>query len=87
MSFESLVPFMTFLAIALGVWATLSVIAEKQARASNRLERLLKQTAQRQGPTQLLRRQDRLQNLVARAAPALSKPLQPKSVSVNCSSA
>jgi tight adherence protein C len=78
MSFESLVPFMTFLAIALGVWAALSVIAEKQARASNRLERLLKQTAQRQGPTQLLRRQDRLQNLVARAAPALSKPLQPK---------
>lgn len=78
MSATTFVPISVFLAMALGVWGGLSLIAERRARASDRLKRLLEATAQRSKSTTLLRRQDRLQALVARAAPALSKPLQPK---------
>jgi tight adherence protein C len=78
MPFDVLVPFATFLAMALAVWGALSLVAEHRSRAADRLERLLRATAERKGGATLLRRQDRLQALVARAAPALAKPLQPK---------
>lgn len=75
---EVLVPIGSFLAITLIVWVGLTAFAEKRAAADDRLDRLMKGSARRQGPTPLLRKQDRLQLIVARAAPALSKPLQPK---------
>ncbi len=79
MNLELLVPFGTFLAIALIVWVGLSVFAEKQAAADDRLERLMRSSTERRGPTPLLRKQDRLQSIVAKAAPTLSRPLQPRS--------
>ncbi|MBX6312796.1 MAG: type II secretion system F family protein [Isosphaeraceae bacterium] len=78
MSWETLVPIGTFLAMALAVWGGLSALAEKKARAADRLERLLQGAAGRKAANALLRRQDRIQSIVAKAAPALSKPLQPK---------
>jgi tight adherence protein C len=79
MSPETIVPLGAFFAIALAVWASLSAYAEKQSRAADRLERLVKQGVLRApNPAALMRRQDRIQAMVARAAPALSAPLQPK---------
>lgn len=76
---EILAPLGTFLAIVLVVWTLLTAVAEKQSRAADRLERLMSQGNLRAGGgTTLLRRQDRIQQMVAKAAPALSKPLQPK---------
>jgi tight adherence protein C len=72
-----MVPLLAFLAMALAVWCGLTVAAERQARSADRLERLLRGSAGRSGQL-LLRKQAKLQDLVARAAPALSKPLQPK---------
>lgn len=79
MSPEFFVPIGSFLAIALVVWVGLTGVAEKRASADDRLERLMRSSSQRRGPASLLRKQDRLQAIVARAAPALSRPLQPKS--------
>jgi tight adherence protein C len=77
---ETLLALGTFLGMALIVWVTLSAIAEKQSRAADRLERLVRASADRtHGPSELIRKQDRIQQLVSKAAPALSKPLQPKS--------
>ena len=47
--------------------------AEHQARASDRLDRLMKGATRREGDSSLLRQQDRIQALVAKAAPALSR--------------
>ena len=54
--------------MALTVWVGLTLVAEKQARASDRLERLMKGAAGRPANTALLRKQDRIQDPVARAA-------------------
>ena len=78
MSLEALVPWAAFFAIALGVWGVLSAVAQKRGQASDRLDRLMRATSQRGPSTGLLRRQDRLQALVARMGPTLAKPLQPK---------
>jgi tight adherence protein C len=79
MSWETLVPFGAFLAMALAVWGGLSALAEKQSRASDRLDRWIKGRGARQaGATSLVRQQDRIQTLVSKAAPALAKPLKPK---------
>ncbi len=78
MNAATLVPVAVFLAMALGVWGGLSSLAERQSRATDRLNRLLKATANRPRADVLLRKQDRIQSMVARAAPALSKPLQPR---------
>lgn len=79
MSWENLASLAAFLAMALAVWGVLTAVAEKQSRASDRLDRLIKGAAERRGgPSPLMRRQDRIQELVNRAAPTLSKPLKPK---------
>jgi tight adherence protein C len=75
---EALVPIAAFLAMALAVWAGLTMVAESRARAADRLERLIRASSDRRHGADLIRRQDRIQSLVARAAPALSKPLQPR---------
>jgi tight adherence protein C len=72
-----LVPVGAFLTLALGVWGGLTAVAESRARGSDRLDRLMRNSHGRAGSSALLKRQDRLQSLVARAAPALSKPLKP----------
>jgi tight adherence protein C len=78
MSWDLLVPLGAFLAMALAVWGTLTAIAESNSRASDRLDRLIQGAKVRTGPSDLLRKQDRIQAIVAKAAPALAKPLKPK---------
>jgi tight adherence protein C len=79
MSFDMLIPLATFLAISLGIWGMLTAVAERKGRAGDRLERLLRGTGpRREVGGQLLRQQDRIQALVAKAAPALAKPLEGK---------
>src|SRR5690348_5446920 len=79
MSWETLVPLGAFLAMALGTWGLLTAIAERQSRAADRLDRLVRGGAERRaGGSALLRRQDRIQALIQKAAPALSRPLRPK---------
>lgn len=67
-----------FLLITMVVWGTLSAMADRKSRAVDRLERIMKGQPVRHGPTALMKRQDRIQALVAKAAPALSKPLRPQ---------
>lgn len=79
MNWESLVPIATFLTIALGIWGILTAIAERQARAEDRLERMLKGSMERRSSNaSLTRKQDRIQQLVAKTAPALAKSLKVK---------
>jgi tight adherence protein C len=78
MSSDQILAVGTFGAIALLVWLALSAYSEKQSSASDRLERLMKNTLGRRGTSGLLKKQAQLQSIVARAAPALSKPLRPK---------
>lgn len=78
-SWEGFVPLGTFLAIALGAWGLLSVLSDRQKKVADRLERLVRSGAGRHaGAAALSRKQDRLQDLVAKAAPKLAKPLQGK---------
>lgn len=79
MLWEILVPAGTFISMALVVWATLSAIAEKQSRAGDRLDRLVKQSLQGRlaGPSTLVKRQDKIQRQVTKAAQTLAKPLKP----------
>lgn len=77
MSWEILIPIGAFVALALGACGALTAVAESRAAIGNRLDRLLQGSTHRTEPSSLLRQQDRIQALVARAAPLLSKPLQP----------
>lgn len=74
---EYLVPIGSFLALGLAVWGGLTAIAETRSRAHDRLDRLIKGAMGRPMVSKLLRQQDRLQSLVARAAPTLARPLNP----------
>ncbi len=67
-----------FLLITMVVWGTLSATADKKSRAVDRLDRIMKGQPVRHGASALVKRQDRIQALVAKAAPALSKPLKPQ---------
>jgi tight adherence protein C len=73
---EQIVALAVFLLITMGTWIALSATADRRARAGDRLERLMKGQAHRR-PSALVKRQDRIQAIVAKAAPALSKPLKP----------
>lgn len=77
-SWEILVPFGAFLALAFAAWGGLTAVAETRGRVAQRLDRLMQGSVSRTAATSLLRSQARIQALVSRAAPTLSKPLQPK---------
>lgn len=68
-----------FLLITMLIWGALSATADKKSKATDRLDRILKNQPTRRGPTALAKRQDKIQAIVAKAAPALSKPLKPQS--------
>jgi tight adherence protein C len=78
LTWETLVPIASFLAIALGAWGTLTALADRQGRAVDRLERLMRGARKPTGDSELTRRQDRIQAIVNKAAPTLAKPLQGK---------
>lgn len=72
----TLMPIVTFLAIALGIWGVGSLFRRQQSRTLERLEEM------RDPLTRARRDKDRsnkVGNVIERAAPALSKALTPKS--------
>lgn len=78
MNWDMLVPLGAVVAVILAVWGGLTAFAEKQARAADRLDRIMRATAaNRADPATLIRKQDKFQEQVAKAAAALSKPLKP----------
>lgn len=79
LTWEAFVPLSVFLAIALGAWGALSALAERRGRASDRIDRLIRDARQRPARvSELTRKQDRIQAIVNKAAPRLAKPLQGK---------
>jgi tight adherence protein C len=79
MNLADLLPIAVFLVIVCGTWAVLSALADRETDVSRRVRRLL--GAAHGKPTSQLdsiRKQARIQALVARAAPALAKPLEGK---------
>lgn len=78
-TWETFVPVSAFLAIALGAWAALTAVAERRNRASDRIDRLIRDAQKRPHRTsELVRKQDRIQAIVNKAAPRLAKPLEGK---------
>src|SRR5262249_9925187 len=77
LSWSTVVPLAAFFAITLGVWAMLSVIADRPINADERLKRVLNPNAARPDASALARQQDMLQAKFAEAAKRLGKSLKP----------
>lgn len=79
LSLEDLVPIAVFLAITLGAWGALTVLASRSSDAEDRLRRLMDRSRQNKGPsTHLIRQQDRIQKRFTEAANKLAGAVQPK---------
>ena len=72
---ETLVPLAVFLAITLGVWAVMSMVADRPVNAEERLKRVLNPTSRRPDAATLVRQQDRFQQKIARAANTMNIPI------------
>jgi len=73
---STLIPIVTFIAIALGIWGIGGMFSKQRSRASERLEEMSDPVARKrreQGQS------TKVGNVIERAAPALSRALQPKS--------
>jgi tight adherence protein C len=77
LTWSTVVPLAAFLAITLGVWAMLSLIADRPINADERLRRVLNPNAARPDASALSRQQDLLQAKFAEAAKRLGKSLKP----------
>ena len=77
LSLSTFVPLAAFFAITLGVWATLSLIADRPINADERLKRVLNPNAARPDSSVLSRQQDMLQAKFASAANRLGRSLKP----------
>jgi tight adherence protein C len=77
LTMDTLVPLGVFLAITMGVWAVMSIIADRPVNAEERLKRVLNPTARRADAAAVARQQDRFQAKVAQAANKLGKSLKP----------
>jgi len=74
---DTLVPIAVFLAMTLGAWAVMTIIADRPVNAEERLKRVLNPTAKRPDAASIGRQQDRLQAKVAQAATKLGQSLKP----------
>jgi tight adherence protein C len=74
---DTIVPVAAFLAVMLGVWGVMSLIAGRPVDAEERLRRVLDPNARRPSAANLARQQDRFQAKVAVAATKLGKTLKP----------
>ncbi len=74
---EMLVPIAVFLAMTLGAWVVMSLVAGRDVDAEERLKRVLNPTARRPDAVAVARQQDKFQAKVARAANRLGKSLKP----------
>lgn len=79
LSVETLLPFVAFLIITLGVWVILSALADRgKGGAEDRLRRMMSPTTGRKEiEDQAARRQERIQAQMARAANKLGQSLRP----------
>jgi tight adherence protein C len=77
LTWSTVVPLAAFFAITLGVWAMLSLIADRPINADERLKRVLNPNAARPDGSALSRQQDMLQAKFAEAAKRLGKSLKP----------
>ena len=77
MDFAALIPYAIFIGFAFGAWSVISFFSKTKSRADERLEELrdptLRNKAQQSGETQT-----GMGAILGKAAPALSKALQPK---------
>jgi tight adherence protein C len=73
----NLVSASVFLAITLGVWAVLTMIADRPMTAEERLKRVLNPVAKRHDAAALERQQDKIQARVKDAAQKLGQSLRP----------
>src|SRR5512135_3049447 len=76
LTWNYLIPLAVFLAITLGVWVILSLVADRPVTAEDRLRRVLNPNTPELGSA-ALSRQDVLQAKVATAAKRLGKSLRP----------
>ncbi len=76
-SLATLIPLGAFLAITLGVWSVLSIIADRPVNAEERLRKLMNPNARRPDASSLSRQQDMLQARFAAAAKRLGSSLKP----------
>jgi tight adherence protein C len=77
MSWTTFIPLAAFLAITLGVWAVLSIVADRPINPEERLKRVLNPTAARPDASAMARQQDKFQAKFAEAAKRLGKSLKP----------
>src|SRR4051812_30081486 len=77
LSLSTVIPLATFFAITLGVWAVLSVVADRPINSEERLRRVLNPTAARPDASAMARQQDKFQAKFAEAARRLGKTLKP----------
>jgi tight adherence protein C len=73
----NLISLSAFLAMTLGVWVVLTVVADRPVTAEERLKRVLNPVARRPDAQALERQQDRLQARVKEAASKLGQSLRP----------
>jgi tight adherence protein C len=75
---ETLVPYIVFLSITLGVWAILSALADRGGGAEERLRRIMNPGRDRaSSEAQVVRRQEKFQAQVTKAAHKLGQSLRP----------
>src|SRR4051812_27127888 len=77
LTWYTLIPLASFFAITLGVWAFLSIIADRPVNSEERLRRVLNPGVARPDASVLARQQDKLQAKFAEAAKRLGKSLRP----------
>lgn len=76
---DNLVPLGVFLAMTLGVWALMTMIADRPVNAEERLKRVMNPNARRTDSATIARQQDKFQAKVTQAASHLGKSLKPSS--------
>jgi tight adherence protein C len=76
-SFESLLPFALFGLVAAAVWWVLEFFADRNSRASSRLDEIREPNRRRQRAAQAAGRSDRVTKVLEKATPALARPLTP----------
>ena len=74
---QTLVPIAVFLAMTLGAWVVMTLIADRPVNAEERLKRVLNPNARRPDAAALARQQDKFQEKVTQAANKLGKSLKP----------
>src|SRR5262245_29044832 len=77
LTWSIIIPIAAFFAITLGVWAVLSLVADRPINADERLQRVLNPNMGRPDASALSRQQDILQAKFAAAAKRLGKSLKP----------